>query len=164
MSSTKPVCKPGTVISQQFASRTTGTIDARAAALRRSSPLPPCVLCVVCELCGSCGSCGRALLPETGLPILATFTESNYLHIIALDANTLQIDAETLSTALFRMLSSAAKQRSSYSASDSQQPQQSTCTSNASVTHSLGSTSGSCIQRRSLVIARHRQAATTFPT
>ena len=82
------------------------------------------------------------------------FTKANYLPIIALDAKYLKIDATTLSTALFRMLNAAAKQRSEYARN----------TNTASVTHSLGSSTGSCIQRRSMVIAYPHRASTHAPT
>ena len=89
------------------------------------------------------------------------FTKANYLPIIALDAKHLKIDATTLSTALFRMLNAASKQRTEY---DRDATNHTTSTNTASVTHSLGSSTGSCIQRRSMVIAYPHRASTRAPT
>ena len=89
------------------------------------------------------------------------FTKANYLPIIALDAKRLKIDATTLSTVLFRMLNAASKQRTEY---DRDTINRTTSTNTASVTHSLGSTDGSCIQRRSMVIAYSHRASTRTPT
>ena len=89
------------------------------------------------------------------------FTKANYLSVIALDAKHLKIEPTTLSTALFRMLNAASKQRIEY---DHDTNENTTTTNTASVTHSLGSRNGSCIQRRSMVIAYSHRASTRAPT